>query len=504
MLEFVNGGTLIVGWSPEHTTRAKELLYRCLEQLEATKAALYLASEAEAFELASSYGFGRRDTLAATIGTDHPYWDWIRRHRTVPSYQNEVESAALRSYLEMASNSRFMTIPLSAEEHLVGFIDTRDKARRAAFGTSDVAVARTIATAVEDLFAEFGLFGAKPRESAAAPSVVQPTPAGAVAAMHSSVVADLASVLRSLAPLPGLGALALTVTDGSAARTSTFGRAALEPAQKSALVKHQSDLLVAAGSRLPNGSAWGWHEDERAGEVGRWDAIHTAILHKGPPAWLVLSALTAGEPGVWSPVLRTAASHLATVQALREYRLAARNLARTLLEPGEASFPQLRQHSQAVSELAQRMAIGLSLSDAEEELITVAGYLHDVGMRELDYNRIYRMPRPGESEKRLYLRHPQVGSRIVESVAFPSDLAGAIRHHHERWDGTGYPQQLAGDSIPLASRIVHLAEVYDTLTSRSSYKAAIGRDAALTAIRADAGKQFDPKLVPALEEAVGA
>lgn len=495
---------MIAGWSPEHTTRAKELLYRCLEQLEATKAALYLASDVEGFELAASYGFGRRDTLTASIGTSHPYWDLIRRHRTLPSYQNEVTVPALRGYLEAASNTRFMTIPLSAEERLVGFIDARDKARRTPFANSDVAIARSIAGAFEELFAEFGLFGAKPKDVPEAASLVHTSPAGAAGALHHSIVTGLTDVLHALAPLPGIGALALTVTDGTAAGTTTCGRAALEPQQRKALAKHQSDSLVAAGAALVNGTSWEWHEDERAGEVGRWDAIHTAILHTGPPTWIALSALTSGDAGVWAPIVRTTASHLATLQALRDYRLAARNLARTLLEPGETSYPHLRQHAQAVSELTQRMAVILSLSEADEELVTIAGYLHDVGMRELDYNRIYRMPRPGESEKRTYLRHPQVGSRIVESAAFPTDLAGAIRHHHERWDGAGYPQQLAGDRIPFASRIIHLAEVYDTLTSRSSYKPTIGRDAALTAIRSEAGRQFDPKLVPALEEAVGA
>jgi len=495
---------VIVGWSPEHTTRAKELLYRCLEQLEATKAALYLTGDSGGFELAASYGFGRRDSLAATIGADHPYWDWVRRHRTVPSFQNEPEGAALRNYLELSSSARFLTVPLAAEERLVGFIDARDKARRAPYGTSDVAIARTIAAAIEELFAEFGLFGATRKEAPAAVSVVQPAPAGATGALHASVVADLAAVLHALASLPGLGTLALTVADGATTRTVTFGRAALESEQRAALTRHQSDLLLAAGCRASTGNAWDWQEDDRAGDAGRWETIHTAVLHTGPPAWIALSALTTGEPGLWPPVLRTVTRHLATAQALRDYRLAARNLARTLLEPGETSFPQLRQHSQTVSELAQRMALLLSMSPADEELVTVAGYLHDVGMRELEYARIYRMPRPGDAERRLYMRHPQVGSRIVEGTAFPGDLAGAIRHHHERWDGNGYPQQLSGEQIPLPSRIIHLAEVYDTLTSRSSYKPAIGREPALAAIRAEAGAQFDATLVPVLVEAVGA
>jgi len=149
------------------------------------------------------------------------------------------------------------------------------------------------------------------------------------------------------------------------------------------------------------------------------------------------------------------------------------------------------------------MAQELGLSEEEEELVTLAGYLHDLGMRELDYQRIYRLDRPMEAERRLYQRHPVVGARILEASAFPG-LAEAVRHHHERWDGTGYPQRLAGPAIPLASRIVHLAEVYDVLTSPSSYKRPVSRDQALQIIEKEAGKQFDPQLVPVLARVVGA
>ena len=143
----------------------------------------------------------------------------------------------------------------------------------------------------------------------------------------------------------------------------------------------------------------------------------------------------------------------------------------------------------------------LRLSEEDEETVTIAAYLHDVGMRELDYARIYRIEKAGEAEMRMFQRHPVVGARLVESAEFPGDLVRAIRHHHERWDGSGYPHRLVGRAIPLASRIIHLAEVYDVLTSSSSYKRPMAREAALETIRAEAGKQLDPELVPLLDEA---
>ena len=150
------------------------------------------------------------------------------------------------------------------------------------------------------------------------------------------------------------------------------------------------------------------------------------------------------------------------------------------------------------------MAAALHFAEDDEELVTVAAYLHDVGMRELEYSRVYRMERPGEQERRLYQRHPAVGARIVEAAEFPGDLAGAIRCHHERWDGAGYPQHLAGRNIPLPSRVIHTAEVYDVLTSPSSYRRPTTREAALEVMRAETGKQFDPELIPVLAEVVRA
>jgi putative nucleotidyltransferase with HDIG domain len=277
----------------------------------------------------------------------------------------------------------------------------------------------------------------------------------------------------------------------------------LEATLRQSVLTHQKVRFDEAGAHVPPTERWAWHEEDSGGTTKRGDEIRTALLHGAPPVVVACSIVSDAAAG-GQEILTVLARQFALSLKLRNYRRAARNLARILLEPGETSYNYLRQHSQAVSELAQRMAASLGLGEEEEELVTLAGYLHDIGMRELEYQRTYRMERPGEMEKRLFQRHPVVGARIVESAVFPGDLAGAIRHHHERWDGSGYPNKLAGRSIPLASRIIHLAEVWDVLTSPSSYKRNLGREAALDLIRQETGRQFDPELVPVLEQVVRA
>ncbi len=496
---------MLPGWDPECERRTKEVLYRCLEEIGATKAALYLSGSDDTFEIMTSYGFGKREPIVAVVRPGDALYDWVRRHRTVPSYLNDVhEDPPLGRMLENAGTARLLTIPITVGERLVGFIDTRDKARRQPFTSEDIVVARTIAADLEKLLKEIGIYDTAeaPFEAEVAATPLQRSLAAAPApGLHRQCIEELTALLRTLGRLPELASLAVMVTDGSTVRVEVMRTLPLEQQERDSLANHQLRALEGLGVRVPPPARWGWSEQDSGGQERQRDEIHTAVLHAGPPIWVVASVVSPAGSRVADVVLTAAGRHLAQSVALRDYRRAARNAARVLLEPGEQSFPHLRQHSQTVSELAQRMAAGLHLSDHEEELVTLAAYLHDVGMRELDYPRVYRMERPGEPERRLYQRHPLIGARIVESISFPGDLTGAIRHHHERWDGTGYPHRLAGRGIPIASRIIHLAEVYDVLTSTSSYRRPIGRKAALETIRSEAGRQFDPDLVGVLEEA---
>lgn len=495
---------MLPGWDADRERRAKEVLYRCLEELGSTKAALYLLGSEGNFEVAAQYGFGRREALAAQVDTGNPLWDWIRRHRTAPAFANDVSrQPELAALLAEAGTARLLTVPLSLEGRLVGFLDVRDKARKEEFAADDQGRARAIGAAMERLLRELGMYGAT--APAPAPASAEPEATRAAQApaprLHEATVAEVAQAVRWCADLPGVAAAALTVVSDGAVEVLLRRAVPLDSPQRDALATHQLRHLAELGVRVPPGSAWSWHEEESSGEKQATE-IATSVVIPGPPVWVVLSVLSAG--GNVAEIVQTILARYARLaRQVETYRRATRNLARTLLEPGEHGMPALRQHAQAVSEVAQRMAVELGMSEEDQELVTVAGYLHDVGMREPELARIYRAERIGEVERRLFRRHVTVGARIVEDAEFPGGLPAAIRHHHERWDGEGYPDRLRGDAIPLASRIVHLAEVYDVLTSPESYRKPLRRDTALASIREAAGKQFDPSLVPVLEAVVG-
>ena len=160
-------------------------------------------------------------------------------------------------------------------------------------------------------------------------------------------------------------------------------------------------------------------------------------------------------------------------------------------------------HSERVAAIAGAIAEQLDLPATEIELTRLAGSLHDLGKLAIPEEILQK---PGELTSAEWLvvqRHPQIAHRMLESLGV-EPVAEWVLHHHERWDGSGYPDGLAGEDIPLGSRIVYVAEVYDAMTFGRLYRSPRTREAALEEIDRCAGAQFDPQVVRAFFSAVGA
>jgi diguanylate cyclase (GGDEF)-like protein len=156
-------------------------------------------------------------------------------------------------------------------------------------------------------------------------------------------------------------------------------------------------------------------------------------------------------------------------------------------------------HSARVSDLAARVAARLGLDQEQVELSRLAGSLHDLGKLAIP-EEILRKPGPLTEPERLVLeRHPQIGYRMLESLGI-EPVAEWILHHHERWDGTGYPDRLPGPRIPLGARIIFVVDAYDAMTSDRVYRGRLAPEQALAELQRCAGSQFDPEVVEALAE----
>ncbi|PYO84979.1 MAG: hypothetical protein DMD65_01880 [Gemmatimonadetes bacterium] len=168
----------------------------------------------------------------------------------------------------------------------------------------------------------------------------------------------------------------------------------------------------------------------------------------------------------------------------------------------EAKDPYMRGHSARVADLSATIAHQLGLSEEAVEAVRVAGRLHDIGKigtREAVLNKQGPLT-PEEFEH--VKQHVLIGSQILAPLAHLGDIIPAVRGHHERWDGTGYPDGLRGEDIPLAARIIGTAEVFDALNTSRSYQEKMNAEQAVERMTDLAGTVLDPKVFEALTTVV--
>jgi diguanylate cyclase (GGDEF)-like protein len=171
--------------------------------------------------------------------------------------------------------------------------------------------------------------------------------------------------------------------------------------------------------------------------------------------------------------------------------------AQTLVKAIAARGTAISGRGELVGEVAARVAARLGLGAEQVQLVRLAGVLNDVGKLALP-DEVLTKPGPlSEGERLTVERHPEIGYAMLESLG-TDQVATWVRHHHERWDGRGYPQRLSGERIPLGARILFVADAFEAMTSDQVWRPRMTVRAALAEIQRCAGTQFDPDVVAAL------
>ncbi len=173
---------------------------------------------------------------------------------------------------------------------------------------------------------------------------------------------------------------------------------------------------------------------------------------------------------------------------------------RALIRALEAKDYHTRGHSERVSRYSVEIGKRMGLGDEQLELLQYVGILHDIGkigIRDAVLKKpgIFTADEYGEMQK-----HPTIGAEIIKEIRLLGQSASWVRYHHERYDGTGFPEGLKGKEIPLGARIISVADAYDAITSERPYKAALASEEARKEILSSSGSQFDPSVVKALFE----
>jgi len=156
-------------------------------------------------------------------------------------------------------------------------------------------------------------------------------------------------------------------------------------------------------------------------------------------------------------------------------------------------------HSTSVAELAVKIAQHMDLPESEIEKVDIAARVHDIGKIAVPDAILLKPGKLDEAEWKIMKKHPVISAELIEGLSIYSHVADAVRHEHEHWDGSGYPDGLKGEEIPLIARIITAADVYDALSTDRPYRKAFSREKSLEILQKMRGKELDPKVADALE-----
>ena len=537
----------------ELQTKLKEILYDCAVEIRATKAALYLLGNDARFELITEYGF--RGAVRGTADRTDPVVDRCGRGRT-PFFINGLNTEPRFSHVMFESTTdRLLAAPIYLRGHLVGFVDMRDKAGKMPFENADLPKSQRIAERIAEQFNHKNVFGQRfitlsdaPERTAAAPPPetkapvmapqVQPAssppkpslwpaekPVSTNVPRLSTLIIEargnaeriavpdappsigepelvtIRELLRSMLLIPGAVVASVLANGHMGGVQEITARAPLTDEATSVL---QSKLNLWLSKR---GEAGGFVKTNVNLPFGSRDAaitpaqiqkVFTAPLAAASMRGLYLTVVFAGTPdraahellAAFHSQLQVAIEHSLSRNAMQTTRA---RIAEALIEPDFTSYPELRRHSEDVVARVEMFSRFLSLSPADTETARIVALVHDVGMRLLDYERLYRKRDLSADELSILREHAAVGAAIVEPL-LGNEIARAVLCHHERWDGRGYPNELHGDDIPRTSRIIQICDVYETMIAADSYAPAEPLDVAAAKIAQSAGTQFDPDL----------
>jgi HD-GYP domain-containing protein (c-di-GMP phosphodiesterase class II) len=173
------------------------------------------------------------------------------------------------------------------------------------------------------------------------------------------------------------------------------------------------------------------------------------------------------------------------------------NIVRALVSAIDAKDPYTSGHSDRVARFAVRLALEMKCNTKLINTIYMAGLLHDVGKIGIDDNVLRKAGRLTDIEFEHIKRHPELGHKILADLKQLADVLPAVLHHHERWDGKGYPYGLTADEIPKIARIMAVADSYDAMTSDRPYRSGMPVEKVYQIFRDESGKYWDPEVIEA-------
>jgi PAS domain S-box-containing protein/putative nucleotidyltransferase with HDIG domain len=242
-----------------------------------------------------------------------------------------------------------------------------------------------------------------------------------------------------------------------------------------------------------------------AGEIDHFGLEKRYLRKDGKIVWVRLSVRlikdAAGKPLYYLPMIEDITAHkLADKnlrQSLKQLQQVMGEIVQAMALTVEVRDPYTAGHQRRVTRLAQAIAREMGISKEQKQAVWIAGTLHDLGKIYVPAEILNRPGELSDLEMGMVKTHPQKGYEILKPIQFPWPVAQIIKQHHERLDGSGYPDGLRGEEILLEARILAVADVVEAMASHRPYRESLGIEAALEEISRNRGTLFDPKVVDA-------
>jgi hypothetical protein len=500
--------------------RFKEIVYGCMESIRATKAALYLLDGESGYVLVASYGFS--DSIRKAIPPNDPLPDRLVMRRA-PFFVNGLNDEPRFSEMMFAAGTdRLLAAPVYSRGRLAGFLDLRDKPSKQPFTTADIAEAQKIVEQLLAVFAEKQLYGQQSIHMAAAGGdrdaeisaanilrtieIAKTTVARTLGnssltarTLSEPEMASVALLLPSILQLPPVLVASFAslgeIGGGQiiAAKTTMTDEALDQFRAKLAAwsrKRGESSVLSRSSVQYPLGETAPPIRPEQL------QTILSAPVRASTSENLVLSIGFDRPPDPASRsflemFLRQVEQAVQHSLSHSSKRLMTQRIAEKLIEPDFQKYPHLINHSRRVSRMADLLAHHIGLPAPDCENVRIAGLVHDAGMRLLDYQDIYRKKEISDAEMKMIQSHPIVSAALVAESGLGAEITSLVLHHHERVDGKGYPNGLAGEQIPEGARVLHICEAFDAMTAPDSYQVPLPENEAVERILRGSGAQFD-------------
>ncbi|NLW89827.1 MAG: diguanylate cyclase [Clostridiaceae bacterium] len=209
---------------------------------------------------------------------------------------------------------------------------------------------------------------------------------------------------------------------------------------------------------------------------------------------------TLAEESILS-VIKAAEDHMHKSK-IAESKSMRNTIIKTIMNTLHEKNPREEAHSKRVGELCKKIGRQLNLPEVEVNLLNLAGFLHDIGKIAIDDRLLRNDTKFSDEDMDIIRTHPEIGCRILRSSYDVAEIAEAVLYHHERWDGSGYPKGLKGSEIPRYAAVIAVADSFDAMTGKLSYKTPVSGEQAAEEIRSGSGTLYDPVVVDAFLKVV--